>query len=185
MHFFRNYVDVLRAPFDRREWLPFSVHPDWLCEPTLDERPHTVAFAGTVKPAEHYPMRRWAIEVLQAHIPPKRLNGLRYMQFWRSTLIGLTCTSAAKYDNAKHVIIPGAGALLLTDGTVGTERLLGPNWLPYDKNPDSLRANVQWAIDQPEYALQKRKAAYDLVATKHTHAARWDDLLRAMLLKPL
>lgn len=181
--FFRHFIDYrdegLSAP---KGLLPFSVHPSWICHP-MDGQRQGIGFAGTVAPVAHYEMRRWALDVLKDMVvrPPRKVFGERYMRWWSQFVIGLTCSSAAHYDNAKHLIIPAAGALLLTDGSPGLSGLLPPHtWLQYTKDPVELRDTVRAALADTNHTMSRRIEAYNHVKAHHTHRVRWASLLEAV-----
>lgn len=180
--FFRGMVDYLESDLPGRAWLPFSVHPGWLCHPEDGDR-FGVGFAGTVNPPDHYHMRRWALQALDRMVsqPSRKVTGEEYMRWWTQFVIGLTCSSKANYDNAKHVIIPAAGALLLTDGARGTAELLPSEcWLRYTLDADALRGMVRDALCDQKGTMEKRVQAYEVVRALHTHRSRWDALMGAL-----
>ena len=102
------------------------------------------------------------------------------MHWWQSFRLGLTCSTAYRYDVAKHVIIAGAGAFLLTDGAVGTPDLLPKDTYAIFKTDGSdLDDVVHQSLSNPKLT-EHRRAGSDHVARHHTHALRWKQLLAHM-----
>lgn len=160
-------------------WLPFSVHPDWLCEPTRD-RPIPVGFCGTTEPASLYPGRRGALEALGSQVTRAKVYGISYMRWWSKCTIGMSCGGAIRGNVSKDVIIPAAGALLMNDGPPGTEDLL-PRGSYVTYKPDGINAlSVAMAALADKDLSDRRMAAYEAVKDRHLHFHRWSELLAAV-----
>lgn len=186
MVFFRGYVDYANSTLPKKSWLPFSVDPAWVCIPDENEdRLHDVGFMGTTWPVENYPVRNRAIDALGERLAkPPKVYGDNYALWWRKCRIGLTCSSKWRYENAKHVIIPAAGALLLTDGTRGLPMLLpAPAYETYDGSCADLRTVVDRLLAST-ILLERRRHAAQRVQQLHTHPTRWADLLATIGVKP-
>lgn len=182
--FFRARVDYEKSKLKGKQWLPFSVHPSWIV-PTIDEREFAVGFAGTIVPRSNYPVRNLAIETLaKAGLLKRPLGwqyGESYMRWWQRVPIGLTCTAVYGIDNAKHLIIPAAGCLLLTDGTPGTPLLFpGDAYEIYKRDCSDLVQIVERLRADPEALARRREIARGVVLDGHTHEHRWQFFIRAM-----
>lgn len=179
--FLRHKSDVAASKHPNTRWLPFSIKPSWIAIPERSERrEHDVGFIGTVTPLANYPGRNRALAILKGRAgrSKKRIVGEAYMTWWRRCRIGLTCSCIWKYDNAKHVIIPGAGALLLTDGSAGTSGLLPPEaYVTYKTDGSNLLEVVRKTLADP-HLLERRRSGAAHVARCHTHATRWSQLLK-------
>jgi len=180
--FLRAKSDVLASRCPQTHWLPFSVKPEWICTPDRnDRRPHDIVFAGTRHP-QTYPGRNTALVVLKDRVvqPKARIQGEAYMHWWQRGRLGLTCSSIWRYENAKHVIIPGAGALLLTDGSPGISELLpSAAYTIYKTDGSDLNEVVRGALADPKL-LERRREGAEHVAKHHTHAVRWSQLFTRM-----
>ena len=181
--FLRHRSDVAASEHPRTRWLPFSVKKSWIKVPDRSEhRAHDIGFMGTVTPPANYPARRRALEILKGRIATSKVRvvGEEYMRWWQRCRLGLTCSCIWRYDNAKHVIIPGAGALLLTDGSAGISELL-PNgtYATFKADGSDLTTVVNRALSDPRL-LERRRAGAAHVARCHTHEVRWSQLLKRM-----
>lgn len=182
--FFRARVDYERSKLKGREWLPFSVHPSWVV-PSIESREFAVGFAGTIMPRSNYPVRNLAIETLTAAGLLKRpvggQYGESYMKWWQTVPVGLTCTATPRVDNAKHLIIPAAGCVLLTDGTPGTQMLF-PREVYEIYKPDcsNLVDIVTRLRDDPAGLKERRGVAVQIVRDCHLHQHRWKDFIDTM-----
>lgn len=183
MTFFRGFVDWKRADLEKKAWLPFSVDPKWCHAP--QDVDADVGFAGTLNPESNYPVRNLALRTIGTVVQPrKRLLGDEYAAWWRTVPIGLTCSSVHKYENAKHLIIPAAGALLLTDGAPGLERLFDDMnaYERYKPDCSDLKEIVARLLSDRMMLMHRRQTAAAHVFATHTHSQRWRDLLAAMKL---
>lgn len=184
--FFRAQTDAMGTRLPDAQWLPFSVHESWLCPPqALRARQRPVGFIGTAGPATIYPARARALEHLRRAglepMPKGRIRGNAYAHWWRGVEIGLTCSSVFRQENAKHLIIPAAGALLLTDGSPGLPALLPPgSYATYRSDASDVVDVVRGLLDDPRAMQQRRDIALAHVRAHHTHAQRWAELLRTV-----
>lgn len=181
--FLRHKSDVSAATHPRKRWLPFSLKPSWIAVPARGERrPQDVGFAGALAPISNYPARNRAVKLLGTRLtrPTAKVIGEAYMTWWRRFRVGLTCSCVWRYDNAKHLIIPGAGALVLTDGSAGTADLLPKDtYVLYKTDGSDLVRVLDAALTDP-HLLERRRAGAAHVAQHHTHAKRWTQLLQHM-----
>lgn len=181
--FLRHKSDVIASKYPTTRWLPFSIKPSWVAIPeATGRRPHAVGFCGSVRPLSNYPGRNRALAILKSRVarPQKRTIGEDYMHWWRACKVGLTCSCIWKYDNAKHLIIPAAGALLLTDGSAGLRELLPSDaYALYKTDGSDLTAVVDKVLADPKL-LERRRHAAAYVKKHHTHGLRWAELLHEM-----
>lgn len=160
-------------------WMPFSVHPDWLCEPTQD-RPIPVGFCGNTEPPSLYPGRRGALAALGGQVTRTKIYGIGYMKWWAKCTIGLSCGGSVRGNVSKDVIIPAAGALLLNDGPPGTEDLLpAGSYATYSPDGHDALKVAKAALLDPNL-FDRRMAAYEAVRDRHMHYHRWGQLLAAV-----
>jgi len=185
--FFRSYMDARSNSLKNACWLPFSIHPDWLVFPQQkDGRKLLVTYAGNKSRPELYPVRTKALKVLwrekliEEPVMPR--YHMEYMKWWRQYLAGLTCGSMFHSTNAKHLIIPAAGAALLTDGPPGIELLFPDPHTYWRYRPDcsDLVGVARSILDDPARAWVARRKMHDVLKARHTHAARWAELLATM-----
>jgi len=178
--FMRHKVEMAHVRHSRKHWLPFSLKQEWICAPDpAKTRKHDVGFAGALQPFPFYPGRNNAIKSLKNRLaqPAKRVEGEAYMYWWQNCRIGLTCSTVHRYDVAKHLIIPGAGAFLLTDGTPGISDLLpGEAYATYKTDGSDLGDVVDRTLSDPAL-IKRQRAGTDHVAKQHTHHVRWRQLL--------
>lgn len=177
--FFRNHTDLKRAGFPNQHWLPFSMSPSWLCRPEEHPRSIPVGFAGTRKPKDHYAWRNWAIEHLgtKVTIPPRKVTGEAFMEWFRACQIAISCSSRFQYDMAKTLIIPAAGAVLLSDPAPGLAHLLPAGSYLSCPMGDNLDRVIEKALQDPVRLFDMATAAHDRVRDRHLHAHRWAELL--------
>lgn len=185
--FFRSYLDARGAKLKNTHWLPFSIHPDWLVFPQQkDGRKLLVTYAGNTSHPEFYPVRTKALMVLRREKlieePVKPRYHMEYMKWWRQYLVGLTCGSMFHNANAKHLIIPAAGAALLTDGPPGIELLFPDPSTYWRYKPDcsDLVEVARSILDDPTRAWVVRRKMHDVLKARHTHEVRWQELIKAM-----
>lgn len=180
--FFRHYLDAItpHGIVAEQQWLPFSVKPEWLCRPEDSERLIKVGFLGTRAPPDHYAWRNWAIESLKATIPYRKLYGEGYMRWFRQCQIAIACGSKYQLQMAKHVIIPGAGALLLADKTEGLDILLPEgSYLTCPMGGD-IGSVVAKALSDPARLAGMATKAHEAVRTLHLHENRWRQIVEAL-----
>jgi hypothetical protein len=174
------------APQVRAHWLPFSVAAAHVptAQPVSTLRDERVYFAGATDPGI-YPKRELALGVLAESLLLAR-DGVRsvdaYMHSLTQHALGLTCSSRYRLDTAKHLEIPAAGALLLTDGLAeGLSHLL-PDREMYMAFEDArqLRRRLQ-SLLQARTVLEERAArARAHVLAHHTDARRGEELIAVM-----
>ncbi len=125
-----RYATDLGAQMDVH-WLPFSFDADEVRKalPTA-HRSHTVFFGGATGPPEIYPLRSAAVQQLRERglladdsALDRYLSRSNYFASLKRSLFGLACSSRWRLDVAKHVEIPAAGAILLSDGGDGMDDL--------------------------------------------------------------
>jgi hypothetical protein len=182
--FLRHKSDVLVSRHPRTRWLPFSVKPEWVSIPNAasDRRPFDVGFIGTTEPRSNYPGRNKALAILRQRIArsARRIEGESYMHWWQNCRVGLTCSCIWRYDNSKHLIIPGAGALLLSDGSAGLSELLPRSaYEIYKTDGSDLVEVLDKALADPKL-FERRRTAAEHVMKHHTHSMHWRTLLREM-----
>lgn len=188
--FFRAKTDAMHTRLAAASWLPFSVDPRWIAAPGGRRvRRCPVGFIGTAAPATIYPARARALDILRAHgidaMPKGRVRGTAYMTWWRNVELGLTCSSVFRQENAKHLIIPAAGALLLTDGSPGLPDLLpADSYALYRTDGSDLMDVVRQLLEDRDATGRRRDATLAHVRWHHVHAVRWQQLLREMQLAP-
>lgn len=188
--FVRGFIDVAKisgvSPVPV-SWLPFSVHPSWINIPTEAKTEFGVGFVGNLEPASLYQARRRAIQKLGRKIvvPKAKVYGVAYMHWWRKCSIGLSCGGTWGYNVAKDLIIPGAGAILLSSGPKGLDKLLPRDaYVVYGPNAQNVVTLVEQTLADKRL-LERRIIAAKHVEKFHTHATRWAELLSlAMEAKP-
>ncbi len=112
-------------------WLPFSFDAEEMAKaPTVAHRSHKVFFAGAAHPPDIYPLRSAAIYELRRRrlladdsVVDGYVDRPRYCESLKRSLFGLACSSRWRLDIAKHVEIPAAGTILLSDGGDGMNDL--------------------------------------------------------------
>lgn len=175
--FLRHKSDFERSSFRSRSWLPFSIDP-MVMHPGKNDAV-AIGFAGTISPKWNYFKRRRVLSAVKDLVwsEIRALTGSMYADFLRSCVLGVTCSGLFRYDNAKHLEIPACGALLLTDGTDGTDALL-PDPEMYERY--ELDANVRGLVlrllAEPDTCRRRARLAADHVRRHHSHAVRWKEL---------
>lgn len=112
-------------------WLPFSFDQQMMDSiPERQSRYPLVTFGGSIR-QEPWPVRREAILALHdAALVSPDVRVMRhdplplYYQSLKSSMLGLACSTRWKLNPAKHVEVPAAGGVLLTDGSPGMAELL-------------------------------------------------------------
>jgi len=160
-------------------WLPFSFDPS-LVPPREGSRRESVYFAGA-RAWWAYPSRSEAIDALLGAgmlSPESAIDKYQPMKQYYAALtkhaLGLTCGSIFSLTVAKHLEIAAAGAILLTDGPYGLDRLIPAQWwLRYD--PSTVVEQVRQIILDPglmEGWTEAAAAARAYCYAHHTDARR-------------
>ena len=169
-----------RGDLGRIEWLPFSYDQE-LMEKASEamKRRWLVFFAGS-SAGEHYPIRSSAVAALRSAGLLSRDSAVgvyhhlgEYYARMKRNLFGLTCSSRWRVNVAKHIEIPAAGAVLLTDAGPedGMGRLL-PEELYVRYTPENVVDVVRRMVEEPEMAEEIGHQAQKHCEEHHTDKVR-------------
>lgn len=167
-------------------WLPFSFNQQTMDSiPERQPRYPLVTFGGSIR-QEPWPVRREALLALHdAALVSPDVRVMRhdplplYYQSLKSSMLGLACSTRWKLNPAKHIEIPAAGGVLLTDGSPGMAELL-PRDLYEVYTPSTIVGLVRGLVSSKEKQSELR--ARGIRAAAHARAHHSDERRAEQLL---